>query len=63
MAAATPDPGLRQHQLRCANDYMDLAMCFPDDGYVPPGAPVSDAQQPTEKLPPLNPSEKPENKE
>ena len=48
MAAVTPDPGLRQHHLRRAKEYMDLAMSLPDDGYVPPVAPpVTQAQQPT----------------
>ena len=35
IAATTADPGQRQHLLRRASEYMDLAMGFPDD-YVPP---------------------------
>ena len=35
IAATTADPGQRQHLLRRAGEYMDLAMSLPED-YVPP---------------------------
>ena len=48
MAAVTADPGQRQHQLRRAKEYMDLAMSFPDDEKVSPvRSAVTEAQQPT----------------
>ena len=50
IAAATPDPGLRQHQLRRADEYVVLARTIPDDGYkLRSERTVSDVVQPTGK--------------